>query len=385
MTRRLAMLVAVVSLAAAAPAAAEPLRLRGDALASTRAPTGLLVLQADDRSRPWISAEALVWVGAGDEADADALAVSVWLKDPRGRATLRLGRQVFATGALRPVHADGAAGLVRLPWRTTIEAFGGVPVIPGLGPRGWDWVVGARVAQPLGPARIGVAWLRRLDGGSLDTHELGLDAAVAPDAPWDLAAGAAYDLVYPGLAELRLSAAGRMRGYRLELYGVHRSASHLLPATSLFSVLGDAPSERAGLQLRWRAAPRLDVWAAGGVRRLDRDVGADASLRALLRLDDAGDGAIGVELRRDGGPDGAWTGARLTFRQAIGPSWGVASELELVVSDSREQAWPWGLVALTWLPARGWEVAGAAEASASPTDVYRIDVIARVSRAWELP
>ena len=43
---------------------AEPLRLRGDAIAEARAPAGLVILQAVDKEHPLLDAEALVWTGA---------------------------------------------------------------------------------------------------------------------------------------------------------------------------------------------------------------------------------------------------------------------------------------------------------------------------------
>jgi hypothetical protein len=387
MRRALALLVALGSVASVAPASADPLRLRGDALASAQAPAGLLVLQGGDTLRPWMSAEALVWLGAGDADEADALAIAVSLHDPRGRASLRLGRQVMAVGALRPVHADGALGLWRLPWRMTLESFGGLPVVPRFGPRAYDWLIGARVGQALGPASVGVAWMQRRDHGALDTHELGVDAQLAPEGPFDLGTSAAWDLIDPGLAEARLSAAWRARAWRLELWASHLSPSHLLPATSLFSVLGDVPSRRAGALVRWRAAPRLDLWLGGGSTRYDDDTGVDAEVRAQLRLDDAGAGTLGLELRRDGSADGGWSGVRLTGRVPIASGWAVASELELVRPDRQDRGalWPWGLVALSFRPARAWEAAAAIEASASPADVYRVDALARLSRSWELP
>src|ERR1700735_1556639 len=58
---------------------ADPLRLRADALADTGAdtrdgasPAGLVVLQAEDSMRPWVSAEGLVWTGAGPGAGSGA-------------------------------------------------------------------------------------------------------------------------------------------------------------------------------------------------------------------------------------------------------------------------------------------------------------------------
>ena len=48
-------------------------------------------------------------------------------------------------------------------------------------------------------------------------------------------------------------------------------ASHLLPATSLFTVLGDLAALRVATTWTWHAAPRLDVSADVGVRRSDGD------------------------------------------------------------------------------------------------------------------
>jgi hypothetical protein len=385
MTRALA--IALV-LAAAAPAAAEPLRLRGDALATVQAPTGLLVLEAGDQARTWLDAQALVWTGAGADggADGDALVVLVELRDPGKRGSLRLGRHVVTAGGLRPLHVDGASGRARLPHRFELEGFAGLPVVPRFGPRAYDWAVGGRVARPLGAARLGVAMLERRDHGALHTRE------VAGDATWqvaglDLAASGAWDLIASGLAEARLSAVRRRRAIRVEGFAIHRSPSHLLPATSLFSVLGDVPSRLGGADVRWRAAPRLDVGGSAALRFLDGEVGEDLAARATLRLDDRGAGSMGLEVRRQGAIDGGWTGIRGFARVPIRPRWHAATELELAIPDEnagRGAAWPWGLAALTWSP-RAWELAGAVEAGSSPEHRWRVDALVRLTRRWEVP
>lgn len=383
MTR--ALVIALV-LATAAPAAAEPLRLRGDALATAQSPSGLLVLEAGDLARSWLGAEALVWTGVGDEAEADALVVLVELRDPGKRGSLRLGRQVVVAGGLRPLHVDGASARAHLPFRFEVEGFAGLPVVPRLGPRAFDWAVGGRVARPFGPARLGLAFLERRDRGALHTQEL------AADGGWqvrrvDVAASAAWDLIASGLAEARLSAARRRRSVRVEAFAIHRSPAHLLPATSLFSVLGDVPSRVAGADVRWRAAPRLDVGGSAGLRFIDGDVGEDLAMRTTLRLDDRGAGSVGLELRREGAIDGGWTGLRGFGRVPIRPRWSAAAELELAIPDeggARGTAWPWGLAGITWRPT-DWELAGAVEAGASPEHRWRVDALLRLTRRWEGP
>jgi len=371
---------------ASAPALAGGLRLRGDALATTHAPAGLLVLEGSDRTRPWLDAEALVWMGAGGEADADALVIVVELRDPARRGSLRLGRQVVATGALRPIHLDGAAARVRLPARVELEAFGGVPVVPGLGPRGYDWAIGGRGSRRLGDARVGVAWMQRRDRGALATHEVGADGRWSPERSIDVAASAAWDVADPGLASLDASAAWwRRRRLRVELFASQRSPSHLLPATSLFSVLGDVPARRLGTSGRWRAAPRLDLRATAAARVAGGELFAEVAADAHLRLDERGTRSASLELLRRGAPDGGWTGARATATAALGETWSTAAEVELVVPDRMDRGaiWPWALGAVTYRPAPGWELAAAIEASASPEVVWRVDGLARLTRSWE--
>jgi hypothetical protein len=386
--------VAAVS-APASPAAADPYRLRADALAQAQSPVGLLVLRGQDRLRPWLDAEAVVWAGASgddaaddDGAGADALAVSVRARAPGGRAELRAGRQVAAVGALRPVHVDGAVGRVRLPWRFAAEAFGGVPVVPRFGVRAGDWLAGGRVARGIGDwGAAGVAYAHQRAEGRLAYEELAADAAVAPTRSLHVAGRAALDLVHGGLAETHLSLGARRGAMRGDLFAVHRSPARLVPATSLFSVLGDVPSRAAGATVAWRAAPRLDLLATAAARAAGDEVGADATARATLRLDDAGAGAVSLELRRQGA-GGGWTGARAAARVPWTPHISVAGEVEVAAADDprdRGAVWPWALAAVTWHPAPSWEIAAAVEASASPEHRRRADALVRIARGWGAP
>jgi len=390
-------------------ALADPLRLRGDALAEARSPVGLLVLQADGDLQSWISAEALVWMGTFDEdTDGDALVVLLRIRDPKRRGELKLGRQVLTAGTLQPVHLDGAVGLARLPHQLTLEAFGGVPVTSGLaskdpwpgesalGSRELDWLAGARVAKRFTDlGSVGLAYMHRRDHGRLTNEEVALDLAATPAKKIDLAAGAAVDLVELGLSELRASATFRRGAARYVLFALHRSPSHLLPATSLFTVLGDVPSQKAGASIRWRAAPRLDVDGTAAARYyggptgdqyFEGDLGAELSLRALLRLDPLGAGALGLELRRNDAPEGSWSGVRGTARLPLAGALTAGAEAEVVIPDDggdRGSVWPWGLASLGWHHGH-WEAAAAVEASASPQYDYEVTGLFRLSRTWEV-
>src|SRR5580704_6304215 len=145
-------------------AEAQPIRLRADALAQTEgtsSPAGLVVLQGEDPVRSWVSAEGLVWAGT-TPLTGDVLVLAVRLREPHGYAEVRVGRFVLATGAVHPVQIDGAHVVARAPWGSTLETFGGMPVVPRFGSRTYDWLAGGRVAETVaGAATMGISYVQR--------------------------------------------------------------------------------------------------------------------------------------------------------------------------------------------------------------------------------
>jgi hypothetical protein len=367
---------------------AQPLRLRADAAAETQSPTGLVVLQGEDKTRPWLDVEGLVWAGAKPGLTGDILVLTLRVKEPHGYGEVRAGRFVLATGAIRPVQIDGAKLLGRAPWGSTVETFGGVPVVPRLGPRPYDWIAGGRVAQSVASATtLGVSYVQRRDDGEIADQEVGADLALAPVRWLDVAGRAAYDLTSPGIADALASMAARADDWRVEAFAAERSPSRLVPATSLFSVLGDFPSQTVGATVKWRAAPRLDLLASGAGQYVGGDYGGNAWLRGTLRLDDRGDGSLGLELRRQDVSTAQWSGVRAIGSQPLGRGLRYATEIEIAVPDhpdGRGAAWAWGLMSLSWRSHDGWEVAGAVEASSSPQHRYETDALVRIARSLEV-
>jgi hypothetical protein len=373
-------------------ARADPLRLRADAIAEsqgTLSPAGLVVLQGQDAMRPWVDAEAVVWAGAKPGWTGDVLVLRMRLREPHGYAELRAGRFVLATGAVRPVQIDGAHVIGRAPWGSVIETFGGVPVVPRFGARAYDWLAGGRLAESMASvATVGVSYIQRRQYGDISDEEIGVDFAAAPARWLDVAAFGSYDVTSPGIAEARASAAARWTDWRLELFASQVSPGRLLPATSLFSVLGDLPSQSIGATVRFRAAPRLDLLASGAGQDVGGSLGENGWVRATLRLDDRGSGNVGAEVRRVDLTSSRWTGVRVIGVLPLGIGFRYSSEIEIVVPDSadgRGLAWPWGLCALSWRSPDGWEIAGALEASATPLHRYESDALLRLSRALEVP
>ncbi|MBX3197868.1 MAG: hypothetical protein KF894_06960 [Labilithrix sp.] len=389
-----AALVLVTALVSARSATAEPLRLRGDALVQTRSPVGLLVLRGEDRLRPWLDVESVTWLGAtgGLEPVAptgDVLTLSVRARDAASGSEARAGRMLVTMGAVRPVHVDGARGLVRVFEGTTLEAFGGVPVVRRFDYDRFDWTAGGRLGQSVGDvAAFGGSYAVRRRGASLDEEELGADFALTP-ATWLTAAGrAAFDVVSGGPTDALASISAQKDDVRGELFTTHRSPGRLLPRTSLFSVLGDFAATSTGGTARWRAFPRLELIATGSVQVQGAEVGGQGLGRATLALDDEWAGSLGLEARRVDFAGARWVGARVVASLPLSAALRVATEVELVRPDDargRGAVWPWALGALAWTSPQGWEIAGALEASAGPANRESLHALARVSYALGEP
>ncbi|HEY1959356.1 MAG TPA: hypothetical protein VGH28_27285 [Polyangiaceae bacterium] len=336
-----------------------------------------------------MSGEALVWTGATQTTPltANALTFAIAMHDARGLADVRLGRFVFTSGAIRPVQIDGASVLVRAPSGTKVEAVAGAPVVLSGGVQDFDWLAGGRVSQTIASRVIvGLSYVQRRSGGDLADEEVGTDLSATPARWLDLAGRASYDLTAPGISEALASAAVRAGDFRVELFAIDRSPSRLLPQTSLFSIFGDFPSQSVGGNVWWKAAPRLDVWLSGAGQSVGGVYGGNGSLRARLKLDDRGDGAVGVELRRQDVSTARWTGVRVTATRPFARTLRASTELELVVPDdpqNKGSAWPWALVSVGWRPHKTWELACAVESASTPEHTFEFNALARLSLFWE--
>jgi len=370
-------------------ARAEPLRLRGDALAQTRSPVGLLVLRGEDRARPWLDAEAVAWLGVRDNPDVtgDVQTLTVRVRAPRGLGEVRAGRFLLATGAIRPLHLDGARGLVRAPFGTSAELFAGTPVVQRFQVRALDVATGGRVAQAIGDwMTVGVSYLWRQREGRRVDEEIGPDLALSPVRGVDVAARMAMDLLQRGPSDALASIGVRpSEDVRLEAFLTHRSPSRMLPATSLFTVLGDVPSTTGGGTARWRAAPRLELLATGAVVRASEALGGTATGRATLALDDDWAGSVGVEVRRQALAASRWTGARVLAMVPLPARFWVSGELEIVRPDQPRggsELWPWALASLSYRSAAGWDLAAGVEvAGRDPRG--EVHALLRASYAFE--
>jgi hypothetical protein len=287
------------------------------------------------------------------------------------------------------VHLDGAVASARSDRATAIEVFGGIPVVPEWRARTFDWLLGARASQDIADvATVGYSYFQERTDGRVAHSELGVDATVSPHPTFALTSTAAIDTEDFGVAEARVSALFHKTWLRLELFGTRRSPSRMLPATSLFAALGSYDADQLGLSAFVRAAPRLDLSGTATVDRIGDAPGATQELRAELRLDDEGLGAIGVEARRYSIPDASWTGFRAFARIPFARRWSASGELEVAIPDAQDErgaAWPWALLGLRWTPLRSLQAAAAVELSSSPAYDVSFGGLLRLSGTWQSP
>jgi hypothetical protein len=383
-----------VTLCQASAAAQTPVTtIEADALLSGRPTEGVLVLHGGHGNAELVDADALVFMGASsDGSDADVLTVTVGVREPHGLGRVRVGRFVLSTGAVRPVHLDGVLALGRTPGGTTLEAFGGLPVAPELGERDFDWLAGARLAHWAWGERLGagVSYVQRRDAGQLDDEELGADLHASP-LPWlDLTLLGAWDLVHQGPSEARVSAAVHDERTLLQLFALQRVPARLLPGTSLFSVVSDAPRSELGGDMWWNAFPRLDLGATLAVEALDDALGYRSGARAALRFSDepgAVGGDVSVEATRRRLAGQGWTGGVVRTRWPLGPRLSTHLSVELVAPDApagRGALWPWARAGARYAVSDAWSLAAAVGAKASPEHVHEVEALVRVSYAAAL-
>lgn len=379
--------LALLTAARAAAQAGAYIPTNADLLLQGRPAEGVLVLRSGYRNSPYVDVDALVFVGANTDAwQGDVLSVSLLLREPHGIGQARLGRFIVGTGAVGPVQIDGGELTLRAFPGSSLSVFGGAPVVPEFGPRPFDWVVGGRLGQQLFRDKLGlgVSYFHRRDDGQLDAEELGGDASLEAASWLSFHAIGSWSLIADGLAELRGAALLHNAGWQVELFGTRRIAARLIPATSLFSVIGAAASSTGGAEASWRAFPRLQVGGTFALEGLDDELGYRAALRSTLSLADSGPGQIGVEAIRRKLAEEGFVGGAIRAQVPIGAVVQAHASAELVAADQprdRGKLWPWLRAGASWMASEHWLLAAAVGLRATPE--YSRDVYAMVRVGYQ--
>jgi hypothetical protein len=164
-------------------------------------------------------------------------------------------------------------------------------------------------------------------------------------------------------------------------------AARLLPATSLFSVIGTTPSSELGTDARFHAFPRLDLGGTAAVAALDSQLGYRAALRAILRLSDDAGGLLRAEGSRRALGDEGWTGILIAAEVPVRPAARVHASVELVAADDprdRGALWPWARVGASTSIGAHWLIAAGVGARGGPEYERELEALVRVSYRTEV-
>lgn len=359
-------------------------------LGSARPQAGLVTLYSGYRNHPLIDAEAEVWIGQGlyDESEplrSDVLTVNVGLRDPGGHLHARLGRLLFSSGAIRPIHIDGIKLRGRSDFGTAVETFAGVPVVDSL-LEGYDWVAGGRVSQRLWEERlgVGVSYVHQGRDGMLANEEVGADLSLA-HGQVTLRGVGAWDLVLAGLATARVEVGVSPSDLVARLHVERRVAARLLPATSLFSVISDSANSELGADVDYQWFPRLSVGATGNLQWIDVDQAPDRGyqlgLRSRLELGEADEGDILLMVSRRGGFDAAYNAVYVAIERKLSEALRVHAASELVAADNPGEdgkLWPYLNVGVRWHLSDALDLAGGMVARSTPRYAHEVTGLLRL-------
>ncbi|MDD5305757.1 MAG: hypothetical protein PHU25_00410 [Deltaproteobacteria bacterium] len=298
-------------------------------------------LRADELGHPGLSVHFQGWAGL-DLADVyfDQRVVAdptyLYMQFASSGLDLRLGRQMLFTGATRGLRMDGLDVSYESPVHLGLEAFGGLPVEPDLGPDWyreqpdtsyddygaggsdweregqWDYAAGGRVFYRLaGRVSAGVSFLRLMELGEVGRQLVGVDLDVTPIDLFGVSSNVAIDL--PSRDVQEANAAVDIFPVDVFHFSVdyrHANPTLLLSHMSIFSVFSNSEYDAVGgvarfLPLAWLTLEAgyhelLYGWkapaAVGDKNRLD--LGYDVVGGARVRYGDKGKGTALVEYRR---------------------------------------------------------------------------------------
>ena len=208
-----------------------------------QSPVGLIILQGEDKANPWVDAEALAWAG-NSNGNADVLTALVRVHDPRRlrRAASRPAdpdRRLAAPASTSTAPTCACALPIGTQHRGVRRRARAAPVrVPRLGLGG-----GGRLAQSIG-GRARASGCRTCSSattGASPTRRRGSTSPRRrpPGSTWRRTARTTSSI--PGSPRPACRSRAGFGDVRPEVYATQRSPSRLLPATSLFSALGDTP------------------------------------------------------------------------------------------------------------------------------------------------
>lgn len=227
-----------------------------------------------DLAHPGLSAHASLWGfgaldgggferGSGAAVSGDVDLFFGQYHDPKGRFSVRVGRQLLLSGP-----GSGLLGQLDGAWVRgaasgfEVELYGGRVVESRFGNASqYDWLVGGRGGyRSWGRFTAGLSYLHARNDGEVSREVAGVDASLDLLDDLDIVGFAAYDLVDPGLLESTLMA--RWRGVENLAVGLgmrQASPGRLIDRTSIFSVFSLGDYAEATVDLDYRVNQQWSV------------------------------------------------------------------------------------------------------------------------------
>lgn len=225
--------------------------------------------------------------------------------------SLRAGRQLVASGALRATQLDGVTGRGLIGGAFGAEAWGGSPVVTRFETVGTNALAGGRVFwRKSFDAEIGASFVYALHRGDLARKDIALDGLYTPARNVTVSAVGQWSLADSRLEEARLAATWQPL-QRLQLVvDAQRTAPDLfLDRTSIFAVFSEERRDEAGAEIVYRFFPALTL--SGDFHFIDVEGGDGYRGSARATFTAARAATYGAEVRVLSQPDNGYKLARV--------------------------------------------------------------------------
>jgi hypothetical protein len=234
----------------------------------------------------------------------DVLVGTIEYQSRDHKLDVRLGRQFLFIGAPYSTQFDGLYARYTFPYDLSLAVYGGgaTPRSADAGRDALNPMYGGRLAwSRLDQGGVGVAYTEELTtGGELVRRQLGVDAFALLPKHLELYGTGLLDLAGMQIDEAMLTAAWMPTPrFKLALDYSYLVPSAIIPKDSIFSIFSDSFYHDAGLDLFYRATPRLKLSAQAKVRVFsDGSQGWLGGVGGRYLLGDRWREVIGVDLQR---------------------------------------------------------------------------------------
>lgn len=295
--------------------------------------------------------------------------------------SLRAGRQLVASGALRATQLDGVTARGLVVGGFGAEAWAGSPVVRRFDTVGENALAGGRVFwRNSFDGEVGASFVYGRKGGDLARRDLALDGLYTPIRNVTLTALAQWSLQESRLQEARLAATWQPIARLQIAVDAQRTAPDLfIDRSSIFAVFSEERRDEAGGEIVYRLIPAVSLstdWHFISVEGGDGYRGGARATFTALRA-----ATYGAEMRILEQPDNGYKLARLFAIRRLPRNFTVTIDLDGYWLDKSINGSPRSLVAsatLAWAFSPSWNAMVAGSLGSTPLFDRRSEAVARL-------